>query len=256
MSRPHSACLLTTSATASFTAACNSARRAPGLFSSASSNSTTFCVRGRLPVCVVRIRPILKPAHHLDDMLDIRRCREAMADELAPFVEIRRFTEILGVIFQRFPLHEQPVALWHLVRALQGHELAAFGALEDRPGLFYAGFKFGFHAGLYVDLGNFEDHGNGPYERGEGRTLLRGCGRGKISHAIAYLPRPKKRSFWSSVALSRTDLSVATWARARLTASRVAILSTHFLTVGYLAGSMANSSKLRSHGHAAMSAIV
>src|SRR5690242_15466995 len=95
-------------------------------------------------------------------MLDIWRRREAMTDELAPLVEIRRLAEILGVIFHRFPLHKEPVTLWHFVRALQGHELAAFGALEDRRGFFNAGFKFGFHAGLHVDLGNFEDHGTGP----------------------------------------------------------------------------------------------
>src|SRR5262245_591582 len=77
-----------------------------------------------------------------------------------------------------------------------------------------------------------------------------------LHYALAYLPRPKKRSFWSSLALSRTDFSWPTCARARLTASRAAILSTHVLIVGYLPGSMASNSKLRSHGHAAMSAMV
>src|SRR5207344_1345090 len=75
-------------------------------------------------------------------------------------------------------------------------------------------------------------------------------------YARAYFPRLKKRSFWSSLALSRTDVSVPTCASARLTASRAAILSAQALIVGYLPGSMASSSKLRSHGHAAMSAIV
>src|SRR5262245_65613979 len=74
--------------------------------------------------------------------------------------------------------------------------------------------------------------------------------------ARAYFPRPKKRSFWSSVALSRTDLRVGRCASARLTASRTAILSAQALIVGYLPGSITSSSKLRNHGHAAMSAIV
>src|SRR5262245_27882673 len=76
------------------------------------------------------------------------------------------------------------------------------------------------------------------------------------SYTRAYFPRPKNRSFWSSLALSRIDLSIPTWASARLTASRAAILSAQDLTFGYFVGSIASSSKLRNHGHAAMSAIV
>src|SRR5262249_49450678 len=90
----------------------------------------------------------------------------------------------------------------------------------------------------------------------EARTSPATCpDRGK-RYALAYLPRPKKRSFWSSLALSRIDFSWPTCAKARLMASRAAILSTHILIVGYLPGSMASNSKLRSHGHAAMSAMV
>src|SRR5689334_17395726 len=112
------------------------------------------CLGPRPPSCT-----ILKTAHDLDHVLDVRRRGETVADQLAPFLEIGGFTEILGVVLQRFPLHEEPIALRHFVRALQGHELAAFGTLEDRPGLFYAGFEFGFHSGFYVDLRDFEDHG-------------------------------------------------------------------------------------------------
>src|SRR6185437_1763455 len=134
MSRPHSICLRTTVAMASRTAALSSARRAPGFCCSASSSSTTFAVRGRLPVWVVRIRSVLrvislKPAHDLGDVLDLRRRSEAVADQLAPLLEVGGLAEVLGVVFQRFPLHEQPVARRVLVRALQRHELAAFGAL-------------------------------------------------------------------------------------------------------------------------------
>src|ERR1700755_58552 len=59
MSMPHSTCFFTTCAIASRTAACNAPRCAPGVCWSASSISTTFCVRGRLPVWVVRMRLVL-----------------------------------------------------------------------------------------------------------------------------------------------------------------------------------------------------
>src|SRR5262245_58326393 len=165
ISSPHSTCLLTTSATASRTASCNSFRREPGCFSSASSKSTTSGVRGRLPVCVVRIRSVmkLKAAHDLGHVLDIRRRCEAVADQFSPFMEIRGFPEILGVVFECFPLDEKPVALRHLVRSLQGHEFAAFGAHENRRGLFHARLKLGFHAGLDVYLCNFKNHGRVPW---------------------------------------------------------------------------------------------
>src|SRR5262245_37122633 len=111
-------------------------------------------------------RPRSEAAHHFDDVLNVRWRREAVADQLTPLVKIRRLPEILGMVFQRFPLHEQPVALRHLVGALQGHEFAAFGALENRRGLFHARFEFGFHAGLYVYLCNLKDHGVAPSRRG------------------------------------------------------------------------------------------
>ena len=61
-----------------------------GFVSSASSSSTTFGVRGRLPVWVVRMRfdSSLEPAHYFGDVLDVRRRGEAMADQLAPLLEI------------------------------------------------------------------------------------------------------------------------------------------------------------------------
>src|SRR4029077_1889786 len=107
------------------TAACNSALRVPDFCSSASRSSTTLAVRGRLPVWVVRMRSVLRfileSAHHLGDMLDVRRRRKAVADELAPLLKICGFAEIFGVVLQRFPLHEQPVALRHFMRTLKGH---------------------------------------------------------------------------------------------------------------------------------------
>ena len=82
-----------------------------------------------------------------------------MADQLAPFLEIGRAAEVDGVVLQRLPLQEQPVALRVLVRALQARALAALGALEQRHGAFHAGLEVFFHAGLDVDLGDFGDHG-------------------------------------------------------------------------------------------------
>ena len=94
-----------------------------------------LAVRGRLPVWVVRMREVerfmkdsllardlvrkpvptfrdhaLKSPHDLGDVLDIRRRREAVADQLAPFLEIGRAAEIDGVVLQRLPLQEQSVA--------------------------------------------------------------------------------------------------------------------------------------------------
>ena len=48
-----------------------------------------------------------------------------MADKLAPFLQIGRGSEVDGMILQRLPLHEQPVALRVFMRTLQGHAAAA-----------------------------------------------------------------------------------------------------------------------------------
>src|SRR5690348_11710867 len=55
---------------------------------------------------------------HLRHVLDLRWLREAVADQLAPFGEIRRAAEIDRVVLDRVPLHEQPIARWILHRAL------------------------------------------------------------------------------------------------------------------------------------------
>src|SRR5262245_11501097 len=176
MSSPHSTCLRTTPATASRTAACNSVRCLPGSFSSASSCSTTFAVRGRLPVWVLRMRCDIiwlrsKTAHDLGDMLDVGRGGEAMADQLAPLLEVRGFAKILCMVFQHLPLHEEPVALRHFMRPLQGHGPATFGALEDGRGFLHASFELGFHARLHINLRDFKDHATCPC-KGEGGTTL------------------------------------------------------------------------------------
>jgi len=53
------------------------------------------------------------------DMLDIGRRSEAVADQLAPFLEVGGVAKILGVVFSVSQFHEQPVALRLLVRFLQ-----------------------------------------------------------------------------------------------------------------------------------------
>ena len=82
-----------------------------------------------------------KPTQYLRHVLDFRRRGEAMRDQLAPFLKVRRATEIVGVVPDRFPGDEQPVARWLFQRAPQLHGAAALGALEYRRGPFHAGFR-------------------------------------------------------------------------------------------------------------------
>ena len=91
-------------------------------------------------------------------MLHLGRRSKTVGDVLAPFLEVGRAAEIDGMIFDRLPFDEQPVAARLLDRALQFQAVAALGALEHRRGVFHAGLEFGFHAGLDVDLGDFGDH--------------------------------------------------------------------------------------------------
>src|ERR1051325_6796340 len=88
------------------------------------------------------------------------------------------------MVFERVPLHEQSIALRHFMGTLQRDRFAALGTLEDRPGLFHAGFKVGFHARLDVNLRDFEDHATIPCgERwGEGRIMMRPAGSGKSNN--------------------------------------------------------------------------
>src|SRR5580692_4143613 len=99
-----------------------------------------------------------KCLHHLIDVLHFGRRRKTVGDVLAPFLEIGRAAKINSVVLDRLPFDEQPVAARFLDRALQFQALAALGTLEYRRGVFHAGFEFGFHAGLDVDLGDFGDH--------------------------------------------------------------------------------------------------
>src|SRR5947209_7693448 len=103
-------------------------------------------------VALRRWARISEPLDDLRHVVDLRRLREAVADQLAPLGEIGRATEVDRVVLDRVPLHEQPVARRHLDRALQRHAGTALGALEQRRGFLHAGLEFGFRAGLHVDL--------------------------------------------------------------------------------------------------------
>src|ERR1700680_2856131 len=81
-----------------------------------------------------------------------------MTDELAPFAEIRRAAEIHGVVLDGLPTDKQSVACRLFDRAPQRQAGAALGAAEYWHGFGNAGFELGFHAGLDIDLGNFENH--------------------------------------------------------------------------------------------------
>src|SRR5215475_8561548 len=96
---------------------------------------------------------------HLIGVLDLRRRREAMADQLPPLLKVGRAAEIDGVVLERFPANEQPIAARVFDRALQLDTAAALGPLEQRRGLGDAALELGFAAGLDVDLRDFEHHG-------------------------------------------------------------------------------------------------
>src|SRR3954463_5351036 len=81
-----------------------------------------------------------------------------MPDELAPFLEVGRAAEVDGVVLERLPAHEQPVARRLLHRALQLHPLAAPRPLEDRRRLRDPLLERRFHARLDLDLRDLEDH--------------------------------------------------------------------------------------------------
>src|SRR5262245_64554823 len=96
-------------------------------------------------------------------MVHLRRLREAMADELAPLLEVGRTAEVDRVILERFPFDEQAIAARLLDAALQLHALAAFGAAKDRRRLLHASLKLILHAGNGVDLRNLDNHGLPPH---------------------------------------------------------------------------------------------
>src|SRR5580693_875277 len=93
-------------------------------------------------------RRLSEPLDGLPGVLDRGRRLERMPDELAPFLEIRRFAEIHGVVLQRLPFDEEAEPARLLDRALQLHALASLGPLEDRRGLADTGFELRLEARL------------------------------------------------------------------------------------------------------------
>src|SRR3712207_2416053 len=91
-------------------------------------------------------------------MLDLGRTLEAVPDQAAPLLEIVGSPERDRVILQGLPAHEQPVAARLFDGALQLQAVAALSPPEERLGLGDAGLELRFHAGLHVDLRDFEDH--------------------------------------------------------------------------------------------------
>src|SRR5262245_14773924 len=117
-------------------------------------------IRPQSPHAPARIHS--EPTHRLSHVLDLRRLRETMADELAPLLEIGGVAEVDRMVFHSFPFDEEPVAAGMLDRALQFHPLAALRAPEDRRGLGYAGFEFRFRPGFQFDQPKFDDHNDAP----------------------------------------------------------------------------------------------
>src|SRR5262249_7153766 len=99
-----------------------------------------------------------KSFDRLVDMLDVRRRREAMRDQLAPFLEVRRAAKIHRMILNGVPADEQAIARRLFDGTAQLHAAAALGAAENRDGLLHALFKFPFRARLHINLRDFGDH--------------------------------------------------------------------------------------------------
>src|SRR5438067_9612385 len=99
-----------------------------------------------------------EPRHRRVRMLHLGRAHEAMADQLAPSLEIVGAAEIDGVILDAAPFHEQTVALRFLDRSVQLHAGAAACALENRHGFFHARLEFRFEPRPDLDLRDFQYH--------------------------------------------------------------------------------------------------
>src|SRR5262249_18361525 len=95
-------------------------------------------------------------------VLDFGRGRKAMADELAPCLEVLGAAEIDRVVLDRVPLDEQAIALRLLHGTLQLQAGAAAGAPENGYGLLHARLERGLHAGLDLDLRDFQHHDFAP----------------------------------------------------------------------------------------------
>src|SRR5262249_12941435 len=81
-----------------------------------------------------------------------------LTDQTAPLRKVFRTAEIDGVVFQRLPLHHQPVALRFLDRAVQLKAMKTLCAAEGGTRFCDRCLKILLAAGLDVDLCDFGDH--------------------------------------------------------------------------------------------------
>src|SRR5829696_2713193 len=135
-------------------------------------------------------------------VLDLGRALEAMADELAPFLEVGRAAEVDGVVLERVPAHEQPVSGRLLERALQLHTLAALRSLKERSGLRDPLLERRFHARLDLDLRDLEDHAPLLPLRLVRQSLPAGPAAHKSGHAAEVCSRSAARRSSRSAALA------------------------------------------------------
>jgi hypothetical protein len=87
-----------------------------------------------------------------------RRAGEMRAYQPAPLREILRPSEMHSVIFNGFPVNDQPVAARLLDGAMQPHGLATAGAFEQRHRFGDGGLESDLFAWLHFDLCNFPVH--------------------------------------------------------------------------------------------------
>src|SRR5215471_16440927 len=93
-----------------------------------------------------------KPVNRFAYMLDVGRRGEAMSNQLAPFLEVRRAAKVDRVVFHALPFDEKAIARGLLDRALKLHAFAPLRTLKNRRSLFDAGFELVLHSWLHVDL--------------------------------------------------------------------------------------------------------
>src|SRR6266702_7063333 len=96
---------------------------------SIATNAERVCAE----IMLLKIEP--SGRQHGLGVLDLGGRGKILADEAAPFGKILRAAEIDGVVFQRLPLHHQPVALRLLDRLVQLKAVKALGATEGGLGL-------------------------------------------------------------------------------------------------------------------------
>src|SRR5262249_17210662 len=146
-------------------------------------------------------------------MLHIRRRREAVGDQLAPFLEVRRAAKIVRMVLDRVPADEQTIAAWPFDRAAQLHAAAAFGALKNWDCLLHPFFKFRFSTRLHINLRNFGDHDRSLF------VVLSAISLRRIVPPVAPPwgeQAPPELSIMTRITAMRAPAFIAPWTHARL----------------------------------------